>query len=312
MVHVYNVDNIMTIGELRIYKEEKLGSGMFGYVFRGQLKERQCAVKVLHEVGMELTLKLSTTSGKRGKVQEERMKSFERERECLLGLKHPNIVELLDICPYPVTPQQDLPCLVMELLDCSLRCYFNEYSDSLSPITEVNLNLNIANALAYLHENKMIHRDLCGDNVLISKENGDIIAKIGDFGMSRIMDTQAMTHSFSVLGHRSGYLPPEGLSKDYDLSLDIFMFGVVMVQIVHAIPDIRSPEERNKLIGEVVGDHPLKKFIDRCVVDSKTERPTADKLCNELRNLLAAHTASSNNTTSEANVRDVGALSELL
>lgn len=284
----------MIIGELTIYKEEKLGSGMFGYVFRGQLQDRQCAVKVLHEVGTELTLNLSTTTGKCGKVQEQRLKSFERERECLLGLKHPNIVELFDICPYPVTPQQTLPCLVMELLDCSLRYYFREYSDDLSLITQISLNLDIANALAYLHENKMIHRDLCGDNVLISKGNSDIIAKIGDFGMSRIMDTQAMTHSFSVLGHRNGYLPPEDLSKDYDLSLDIFMFGVVMVHIIHAIPDVSSEEERNELIEEVAGDHPLKKFIDRCVVDSKTERPTADKLCNELQNLLDAHTASPN------------------
>jgi serine/threonine protein kinase len=307
----------MIIGELRIYKEEKLGSGMFGYVFRGQLQDRQCAVKVLHEVGTELTLNLSTTSGKRGKVQEERLKSFERERECLLGLRHPNIVELFDIFPYPVYQQQDLPCLVMELLDCSLRHYLREDSDDLPLIYQIRLNLDIANALAYLHKNKMIHRDLCGDNVLISKGDGEsIVAKIGDFGMSRIMDTQAMTHSFSVLGHRSGYLPPEGLSKDYDLSLDIFMFGVVMVQIVHAIPDVRSQEERNELIKEVVDDHPLKKFIDRCVVDSKSERPTADKLCNELQNLLGAHTASPNvNVTeriNEANVRDVGALSDLL
>ena len=274
-------------------------------------------MKVLHEVGTELTLNLSTTSGKRGKVQEERLKSFERERECLLGLKHPNIVELFDICPYPVTPQQDLPCLVMELLDCSLRHYLREDSDNLPLEIQISLNLDIANALAYLHDYKMIHRDLCGDNVLISKGDGDvIIAKIGDFGMSRIMDTQAMTHSFSVLGHRSGYLPPEGLSKDYDLSLDIFMFGVVMVQIVHAIPDVRSEDKCNELVKEVSVTHPLKKFIDRCVVDSKSERPTADKLYNELQNLLDAHTASSNmnvtERTIEADLRDVGALSDSL
>ena len=58
-------------------------------------------------------------------------------------------------------------------------------------------------------EKKVIHRDLCGDNILIREE--DIpIAKITDFGMSRIFDMEAMTHSISVLGHRNGYLPPEG------------------------------------------------------------------------------------------------------
>ena len=95
-----------------------------------------------------------------------------------------------------------------------------------------------------------------------------------------------MTHSLSVLGHRNGYLPPEGLSKDYDLSLDIYMFGVVMVQIVHAVPDVRSPEECNELNKEVAEDHPLKKFIDMCVVESKTERPKADEVSNGLQNLL--------------------------
>jgi serine/threonine protein kinase len=302
----------MIIGELKIYKGEKLGSGAFGCVFRGQLPDQQCAVKVLLEVGKELILNSSEKHGNIA-VQEEGLKTFERERKYLLDINHENIVKLLDICTYPAR-QQDLPCLVMELLDCNLRQYLTKYTEDHLPvplICQISLNRDIANGLAYLHEKNIIHRDLCGDNVLISKRDGDIdaTAKIGDFGLSRIIDTQAITHSISSIQHRPGYLPngTTGSSKDYDLSLDIFMFGVVMVQIVCRVQNVRTPNKRNKLMKQVVVDHPLKKFIDRCVVDSKSERPTADKLYKELQNLLDAHTASLNMNVIERtnNVRDV-------
>ena len=123
---------------------------MFGYVFEGIFKGKPCAVKVLQEVGMEITLNLV----RGGTVQEARLSSFEKECENLFDLKHPNIVELLHVCPYP---PRNLPCLVMELLDCSLRDYFKENSDQLPLTDQISLSCDVAKALAYLHENKLIH-----------------------------------------------------------------------------------------------------------------------------------------------------------
>lgn len=302
----------MAIGDLKIYKDKKIGHGTFGYVFQGEIQSRPCAVKVLVEIGRELMLNFPILS-EDGTVQESRLNTFEKECKYLFDLKHPNIVELINIYPYPC---HNLPCIVMELLDCNLKDYLK--SCCLPILHQLSVSSDIANALQYLHEKKLIHRDLCGDNILIKKGEDIPLAKISDFGISRIIDHQTMSHSLSVLGHRNGYLPPEGLSKDYDLSLDIFMFGVIMVQIVHAIPDVRSQEERDELLKNIADNHPLKKFIDMCVVDSKSERSTADNLCNELQNLLDAHTTPPEmnfnrlDGTDEANVCDVGALNDLV
>ena len=73
----------------------------------------------------------------------------------------------------------------MELLDCSLCDYLKENSDHLPMIDQISLSCDIEKTLAYLHENRIIHRNLCGDNILIQRvDNKDLVAKITDFGMS--------------------------------------------------------------------------------------------------------------------------------
>lgn len=259
---------------------------MFGCVFKGTFKTKACAVKVLHEIGMEFQLNLPDEGDGR-KVQSARVNSFNRECKNLglLEIHHPNVVELMAVCAYPGT-NHNLPCLVMELLDCSLREYLSQTSPQIP--TQISLSCDIGKALDYLHDKQLIHRDLCGDNiVLIKKEIPLPTAKITDFGMSRIFDPQKMSHSASVLGHRTGYLPPEGLTKEYDLSLDVHMFGVVVVQIVNAVKDVDSPKMRQELIDKIPESHPLKNVIDSCVLLDKNARPTAATLSLQLQALSA-------------------------
>ena len=59
-----------------------------------------------------------------------------------------------------------------------------------------------------------------------------------------------------------------------------------MVQIIHAIPDIRSPEERYRLIDEVSETHPMKQVINSCVMTEKEDRPKAEKVSSDLQMLL--------------------------
>ena len=186
--------NTITIGDLKIHKDNQIGNGMFGCVFQGEMQNRPCAVKVLIEIGRELALNVPITS-QGGTIQEARLQSFERECQYLLNLRHPNIVELIDVHYYP---QTKAPCLIMELLDCSLRKYLNSISHGLSRRNQISISYDIANALAYLHANNVIHRDLCSDNILIREE--DIpVAKITDFGMSRIFDIEMDTYHQKAL-----------------------------------------------------------------------------------------------------------------
>lgn len=285
-VDVHN--NITIIGEVTIYKDKMLGSGMFGCVFEGKCQEEPCAIKVLHVISTKVIMGLPSVPQQiepKG-VQEARLNSIKNECKSLLDLHHPNIVKLFCVCVYPKTT---LPCLVMELLDCSLCNYLAQISGDLPLATQLSLSCNVGNALAYLHNHKpkpVIHRDLCGDNVLIQTGNGVPVAKIADFGMCRIFDPAKMTHSLSVLAHRSGYLPREGPSKEYNLSLDIHMFGAVMIQIVQAVENINSLDMREELLKKIPENHPLKKIIESCVAAAKDDRPTAETVHGQLKLLL--------------------------
>ncbi len=82
------------------------------------------------------------------------------------------------------------------------------------------------------HSKQIIHRDLCGDNVLLKLTQPVPIAKISDFGMSRLYDPSKLSHTLTAVGHRMGYLPLEAIRLDkenYDNSVDVFSLGAIMV-----------------------------------------------------------------------------------
>ena len=212
-----------------------------------------------------------------GAVQEEALSRFKKECEFTKTLRHPNIVTYYDTLFHPGS---NLPVLVMELLNTSLCQYITTHADSLSVKVQLNLCLNIAAALEFLHSKHIIHRDLCGENILLNYSADDIpVAKVTDFGISR--KTIDMTHSLTAMGHRLGYLPPEAQDpKDYDSSLDIFMFGAVMTQIAMKIPTIKSKDKRQELVKEIRGiRHPLNPVICKCLDERKESRPKASTLC---------------------------------
>ena len=227
---------------------------------------------------MEIATSLPT-AGMQRNDDETFVTSFKRECELLESLDHPNIVKHLATRFYP---DQNIPIIVMELLSCSLKDYIKTLNHSpLQFFTQLSLDCDIASALSFLHSNSIVHRDLCEDNVLLLLQEGKIpIAKVSDFGMSRMIDLEQMNISLSSIRHRTAYLPPEVLKnpKSYDASIDIFMFGVVMVQIAHSVPKIDSVEKRKELLETIQDNHPLKSPVDlfeQCVQDVKEHRPKA-------------------------------------
>ncbi len=134
----------------------------------------------------------------------------------------------------------------------------------------------MASGLAYIHSKHIIHRDLCGDNILLKLDQSMPIAKISDFGISRLIDPTRLSLTLSALGHRSGYLPSQSDEKTYDQSLDIFSFGVIMVQIVCKVETIQSAKERQTYFGKIPQIHRLKSLIESCLQE---KRPNAASIC---------------------------------
>ena len=268
-------DECVIDGDIVIITKEPLGGGAFGSVYKGRLGDQLCAVKILHPHASQLLTSLKTT------VQQETLKRFLEECKILERFRHPNVVRHLSS---RIDPRSNLPVLVMELMDESLTHFLAKPSTALSFLTEASLSFDIASALQFLHSENIVHRDLCSDNVLLLHTDQIPIAKISDFGMSRILDPDKC-RSLTTLGHREGHLPPEArkiASKDYDTSLDIFSFGVVVVQIVTKSSEVARAADRDALVEQIKAKHPLCSLIHDCIQDEKEKRPNAKDICCDL------------------------------
>ena len=281
MLFLFPITDIL-IGDLIIFSKEIIGHGAFGTVFKGQWqKNTPCAAKMLSILGNQVYT--GVFIAQQGVVQEEALSRFKQECDFMKTLHHPNIVAYYDTLFHPGS---NLPVLVMELMDTSLRHYLTN-AESLTKKVQLSLCHNIAAALEFLHGNNLIHRDLCGDNILL-KFSYDVIpvAKVTDFGMSRLIKNHpSISQKLTAIQHRPGYLPPEApeYPTDYDLSLDIFMFGAVMTQIASKKPTIKSKGERQQLVNELgTSGHLLKPLICLCLDERREKRPVASMLCASL------------------------------
>lgn len=108
--------------------------------------------------------------------------------------------------------------------------HFLEQSEALLPHhVQVNINYDIAQALVFLHNNQIIHRDLSSNNVLLIGDG--VRAKVVDFGMSKLNPEMAR---LTMCPGTKAYMPPEALLDlpVYTDKLDCFQAGVLMIQIV--------------------------------------------------------------------------------
>ena len=214
---------------------------------------------------------------------EEASKAFDHECEFLESLQHPNVVQYLSTAKHP---KSGGTILVVELMDCSLRSYFSGLDEEfLTSECEISFSKDMACGLAYIHSKQIIHRDLCGDNVLLKLTRPVPVAKISDFGMSRLYDPSKISRTLTAIGHRMGYLPPEAIrfeEEKYDSSLDVFSLGAIMVQIVCKLETINSAKDRSDHVAQIPHTHRLRKLIDSCLQEDMRRRPSARDICESI------------------------------
>lgn len=277
---------------ISFWKDKELGRGAFATVYEGVFNNERCAVKVLNQVAMHLITELPAGPCD-DPIVRKGVESFTRECSCLMTLNHPNIVELIDVRTYH---KGNYPVLIMEKLDCSLTTYLRSRppNETMEQLIILSLCLDVASALNYLHEHRIIHRDICGNNVLLAlSEKPCIRAKVSDFGMSRILkDFEKMSTTLTAIeGHRAAYYPPELQDEagSSDSSIDIFMLGVLMLQIVHGLPCVTSRKQRRELIQSLSDRHILKSAILWCTEFEKNKRPGASNIYVMVKALYGEH-----------------------
>ena len=274
---------------VQLLRDETLGSGSYGVVCKAMWGQRLCAAKLLHPIFFQ--------SNDPGIVTTRRR--FEQECRFLNDMKHPHIIEYLGTSH---DPDSGLLVLLMELVDESLTHFLERSQQPLAYNIEVELCHDIAQALAYIHSKEIIHRDLSGNNVLLLTGR----AKITDFGMSKLLDSNRRMTPLTMCPGTLVYMPPEALSElpVYSKKIDCFSFGVLQIQIMtrqfpdpgpamRVIEDSRSPtgttkmpvldsERRKSHINLIDPTHTLLPTALGCLSYLEKDRPSAEDLCRQL------------------------------
>ena len=204
----------------KYYKKlRNLGSGSYGtvYLAKNILKENLVAIKVIEKVPSNI-------------IDDMEIKN---EINILKSLSHPNIVKIYEFFDtavdyYIVTEY----CKKGELFE-----YINnKYSERQLAV----LFYQVFSGLCYLHEKKILHRDLKLENLMISEIEKDINTgeeyfwmKIIDFGTAKIFERKKKEKE--IIGS-SYYIAPEVLKKNYNEKCDTWSVGVILYMTLTGVP----------------------------------------------------------------------------
>nr|XP_054756674.1 mitogen-activated protein kinase 6-like [Lytechinus pictus] len=169
-----------------------------------------------------------------------------REIRILRKLQHENIVKIYDVIfdgnsDNPEDEDISIPselrmlCIVQELVDADLRVVMEHQRISNEHVRLFAYQL--IRGLKYLHSANVLHRDLKPENVLINQE--DLVLKIGDFGMARIVDPDYshkgyLTQNVSTQWYRSPELVLQ--PTDYTKAIDLWSAGCILAEMVTGKP----------------------------------------------------------------------------
>jgi hypothetical protein len=206
-----------------------IGEGCFGKVFKGRKKY----------TGQAVALKFISTRGK----SEKDLKNLRQEMAILKDLKHENIILLIDA----FETASDF-VVVTEFAHGELFEIFQD--DRQLPESEVQLIAQqLVKALFYLHSNRVIHRDMKPQNILIGSNN---VVKLCDFGFAR-----AMSNKTVVLNSVKGtplYMAPELVQEQpYNHTADLWSLGVILYELFVGTPPFYT-NSLYSLINLIIND----------------------------------------------------------
>ncbi|XP_065180521.1 tripartite motif-containing protein 2-like isoform X2 [Sycon ciliatum] len=266
--------------------EDELGRGSFAVVYKSKWCGLKVAAKALHSILID----------GRNQGRDVVLHDFGAEIARMARLRHPHLCPIFGVGMVGTTP-----AIVVELMSDTLETMSvgARRQDLLQLMRYIE---HTAAGLRYLHSIPMVHRDLKPSNVLVA--NG--VAKITDFGVSKLLPSVAdqFREAAQSMTRQPGthlFMPPEALQETesgrarYDLSLDVFSFGVTAMSVLSgvmpsielmfaarsrqaadgsfvAIPEL---ERRRAEFARIPDGHPLKDLLRRCLADPPARRPDA-------------------------------------
>ena len=261
---------------IQLYPQKIYGHGRHGIVYAAEYYECDCVAKEIRHLKEEEAKTVSKAA-------------FLKEMEIIKDLRHPNIVQLLDV--YNKKDSSSSPILIMSKMSMTLYYFLKQSVNKAHYLyKKVDILRDIACGLHYLHSKSIIHRDLTANAIFLTE---DFSAKISDFGQAKhFIEDEGVTTLPGDLCH----MPPEALDDNpvYTFKLDIFSFGCVVIQVItHEKPvpsyetEIQLPngkfepvseiERRSEYIKKVLDLklYELNKIIEQCLQNNPDHRPNA-------------------------------------
>jgi len=197
---------------------ESVGSGGMGIIYKAKhlALNRIVAIKLLHPYLLNSNTILR----------------FQREARTASKLRHPNLIEVQDVG----TTDDGQPFMVMDFVSGQSLSDAIRKQGRLSVEETLKIFVQLCSGLDYAHRQSILHRDLKPSNVmLVEVEGGDIIAKILDFGIAKVLEEEdrqnlTLTKTGEVFGSPLYMSPEQGAGGKVDQRSDAYSLGCMFFE----------------------------------------------------------------------------------
>ncbi|XP_038892236.1 LEAF RUST 10 DISEASE-RESISTANCE LOCUS RECEPTOR-LIKE PROTEIN KINASE-like 1.2 isoform X2 [Benincasa hispida] len=227
-------------------RDKELGDGGFGTVYHGKLHDgREVAVKRLYQHNYR------------------RVEQFMNEVKILTRLRHKNLVSL-----YGCTSRRSRELLLVYEFVPNGTVADHLHGEQASPSLltwpiRMNIAIETASALVYLHASDIIHRDVKTTNILL---DNNFSVKVADFGISRLFPNH-VSHVSTAPQGTPGYVDPE-YYQCYQLTTksDVYSFGVVLIELISSMPAVDITRHRHEInLSNLAVNKILRQEIDELI-----------------------------------------------
>jgi len=227
-----------------------IGKGGAGVVYKGRQPylNRNVAVKILNIINPATDSRFN--------------ERFQREAQILAELVHPNIVA----CYQAGITKDQQPYIAMEFIDGpTLEDYLGDQNKISVPLA-LNIVLHISEALKYAYDNKIIHRDIKAENILLKPDTVGLsaefkfIPKLADLGIARSTEIEPednLTAVGMVIGTPNSMAPEQFNSPaEVDFHADIYGLGCILYQALTGHKPFSGKSLIEILAKKMDGDYP--------------------------------------------------------
>jgi tRNA A-37 threonylcarbamoyl transferase component Bud32 len=276
----------------RFRLEEKIGSGGMSTVYRAfdEVLERSVAIKIMHREISD---------------DPDQLERFRREARAVARLNNPYVVTVID-----AGEDEGYPFIVFEYVAGETLKERIKRVGRLPAGEAIAYAIEIGRALAAAHNERLIHRDVKPQNVLIDSEGRP---KVTDFGIARSLETEGLTATGRVLGTTDYVAPEQAMGEAATEQSDVYALGVCLyemltgevpfkadTQVGVAMKHVRDP------LPDVRAIRPELSAATGAIVERATAKEpehryaTVDEMLADLEHALAVEAARSGETTGEA------------